>query len=150
VSSCREVQPRFKVQRLVPECRNRPQRRVGDRAGNPAERWMSANKSTDATLSVILVHGTWGRGIFVRTDRPWLGPPYWFNKASPFRKRLEEELSKRDVTPQIKCISWSGSNSVFARSAAASKLRDQLVAAPQDPGCPLYPRKRAPLRRART
>ena len=77
-------------------------------------------------LSITLVHGTWGRGIFFPTDKPWWGEPYWFDQESAFRQRLGEELEKRKVSHQIDCIDWSGSNSIFEREKAVEKLRVHL------------------------
>jgi hypothetical protein len=88
----------------------------------------------EAKFSITLVHGTWGRGIFFPTDTPWFGPPYWFNPGSPFRRHLEQELKNRKVPYQIDCITWSGSNSVFERAAAATKLSEHLLSQP--PGAP--------------
>jgi hypothetical protein len=90
-----------------------------------------ADTSAHAILNIVLVHGTWGRGIFIRTDKPRFGSPRWFNDSSPFRLRLEEELGKRNMIQQFECTSWSGSNSVFARSAAASRLRNRLNTSPE-------------------
>src|SRR5580704_10134742 len=86
---------------------------------------MSGSENADASLRVILVHGTWGRGILVPTDEPWVGT-YWFNEGSQFRNNLEGKLKERGVVPQIEFIPWSGSNSILARSRVADTLRAHL------------------------
>jgi hypothetical protein len=83
------------------------------------------NESSGIDLSITLVHGTWARGRFIPTDTPWWGT-YWFNEKSPFRTKLETELRRRGVTPQVESISWGGANSVLERGAAVSKLLAHL------------------------
>jgi hypothetical protein len=91
-----------------------------------------SSSENGASVDVILVHGTWGRGKLVATDKPWWGAPFWFDKNSEFRKRLEASLEERKVKPRIECVNWSGANSVFARAKAADELGRILAAAPRD------------------
>jgi hypothetical protein len=75
--------------------------------------------------SIILVHGTWGRGFFPRISdlkRRYLfrGSKRWFDDDSPFQERL------KSLGWPIRAFLWSGANSVHARDSAARKLADQL------------------------
>src|SRR5262249_60744241 len=75
--------------------------------------------------SIILVHGTWGRGIFPKISdlkRRYLfrGSKRWFEDGSPFHERLKA------LGWPITAFPWSGANSVHARDSAARKLSDQL------------------------
>src|SRR5262249_61467715 len=76
--------------------------------------------------SIILVHGTWGRGIFPKISdlrRRYLfrGSKRWFEDGSEFYKRL-----KLHGWP-IRAFLWSGANSVHARDGAARELSDLLA-----------------------
>ena len=75
--------------------------------------------------SIILVHGTWGRGIVPKISdlrRRYLfrGSKRWFDDDSPFQERL------KSLGWPIRAFFWSGANSVYARDSAARELSDQL------------------------
>jgi pimeloyl-ACP methyl ester carboxylesterase len=70
------------------------------------------------TLKVILVHGTWGRGVFRRKP---LAP--WCRDDSVFVRALQSALEARGVHPTVLPFNWSGDNSVFERAAAANDLQ---------------------------
>src|SRR5438270_4468723 len=81
---------------------------------------------------IILVHGTWGRGFFpsdnskVSLQKPARGGGRWFDDGSEFRQALEVALGDEPDQYVIRPLLWSGSNSVFARDAAESRLADEL------------------------
>jgi hypothetical protein len=88
-----------------------------------------------------MVHGTWGNGFFPKEYRPqhrswWRqigrSPPRWFDEKSRFRKRLESELEKENVSATFRPFLWSGANSVVARSCAADKLAELLRYDPEE------------------
>jgi len=88
---------------------------------------------------IILVHGTWGRGFFAKTqdegsceDSLSEGAKRWFEKGSDFRKNLEEQLESLSLEYSIFPFHWSGANSVLARDRAAAKLADKLKTHLQD------------------
>ena len=88
---------------------------------------------------IILVHGTWGRGFFAKTqddgsceDALSEGAKRWFEKGSDFRKNLEEQLESLSLEYSIFQFHWSGANSVLARDRAAAKLADKLKTHLQD------------------
>jgi hypothetical protein len=75
-------------------------------------------------LKIVLVHGTWGRGIFRKKE-----VADWCNSKSAFVTRLAEAI--RNELPQttvVMCppLNWSGKNSIFARERAARDLADVL------------------------
>jgi hypothetical protein len=79
--------------------------------------------------SIILVHGTWPRGVFPKrreVKRPW------FEEGSQFRAGLEAALKSASLDWPIRAFLWSGANSVHARNYAARKLSDQLRNSLQD------------------
>src|SRR5262245_52277287 len=81
--------------------------------------------------SIILVHGTWGRGFFPKISdlkRRYLfrGSKRWFEDDSSFRARLNSALENASLGLPIRAFLWSGANSVHARDDAARELSDQL------------------------
>src|SRR5262249_21494364 len=78
--------------------------------------------------SIILVHGTWGRGFFPKR-RDSLPPPnkrWWFEEGSQFRARLDEALKSASLDWPIRAFLWSGANSVHDRDCAARELSEEL------------------------
>jgi hypothetical protein len=79
------------------------------------------------SLTITLIHGTWGRGLVprIRATRP-----RWFERGSQFRSDLEYELKRKRFNYEIIEFPWTGSNSIVERDSAArelaSRLRDKL------------------------
>ena len=97
---------------------------------------------------VTLVHGTWARGVLWASDHDYSGlKPYrperrpstlrgelveaiksywrgvrWFDWPSEFRAKLGGHLANAGFDSTIRAFRWSGSNSIYARQAAAKKL----------------------------
>ena len=102
----------------------------------------SAAKESVRTCIITMVHGTWGRGFFpkeyMEEPRSWLGKffpaarPPWFHEGSVFRRRLESELRKANITATFRTFRWSGANSVFHRARAADELNRLLASDPND------------------
>jgi hypothetical protein len=102
----------------------------------------SAAKESVRTCIITMVHGTWGRGFFPKEymagPRSWLGKlfpaarPPWFHEGSVFRRRLESELRKENITATFRTFRWSGANSVFHRARAADELNRLLASDPDD------------------
>ena len=89
---------------------------------------------------IILVHGTWGRGVFPKRqdegsckDSTSQTGTRWFEKGSQFRTALETQLNTMSVGYSLRSFCWSGANSVFERDRAATKLAAELKADLQDP-----------------
>jgi hypothetical protein len=82
-------------------------------------------ESVSHELLITLLHGTWGRGFFPRL-RTQDQRPLWFEKKSPFPRRLSAELT--DIPHEINPLLWSGSNSIFERDKAAHALATHLIA----------------------
>jgi predicted esterase len=80
-------------------------------------------------IVVTLVHGTWGRGLFPRTNRRLPKPELrrWFEPESKFRKQLEERLAG-GVRYAIEVFCWSGANSIRERERATQELNQLLLA----------------------
>lgn len=76
-------------------------------------------------LLITLVHGTWGRGFFLRRQRQG-HPPLWFEEGSPFLARLSAELG--DIPHKTNPLLWSGANSIFERDKTAQVLAGHLSA----------------------
>src|SRR5215813_14771660 len=80
--------------------------------------------------SIILVHGTWGRGIFPKMSdlrrRYSRGTKGWFEEGSQFCARLDAALKSASLDWPIRAFLWSGANSVHARDRAAMDLSKQL------------------------
>jgi hypothetical protein len=68
---------------------------------------------------IILVHGTWGRGFFLKSQdegssenaqskeaRRWARR--WFEKGSEFREKLEEQLKSMSLEYSVYPFHWSG------------------------------------------
>jgi hypothetical protein len=74
-------------------------------------------------LKVLLVHGTWARGIIRKTP-----VARWCRPDSYFVGQLLDELEERlpTVSPTITAINWCGSNSIMCRAEAANNLKNQL------------------------
>ena len=80
--------------------------------------------------TIVLVHGTWGRGFFPKSQEASLCPPnkrWWFEEGSQFRTRLDKALKGASLDCRIRKFLWSGANSVQARDCAARELSDQLT-----------------------
>jgi hypothetical protein len=87
-------------------------------------------------LLITLIHGTWGRGFFPRNQqapvkqdhkrglRTQTLRPLWFEEGSPFRTRLDTELS--DISHESKPLYWSGKNAIFERDKAARVLAEYI------------------------
>jgi hypothetical protein len=79
--------------------------------------------------SIILVHGTWGRGFFPKHREVSLFPPHkrwWFEEGSQFYAGLDAALNSAALSWPIRAFLWSGANSVHARDCAARELSAQL------------------------
>lgn len=72
-------------------------------------------------LAITLVHGTWGRGVFPALSPPWRRP-FWFEPGGEFHDRLKQGLADREINAPFHAFTWSGSNSIFERLAAAQRL----------------------------
>jgi hypothetical protein len=94
---------------------------------------------------IILVHGTWGRGVFpssTETVPTEIVPDdevleaddaaRWYEPTSWFRISLSYHLRDYGVSAQIEAFLWSGANSVYERDAAAHKLKDRILASEDD------------------
>jgi pimeloyl-ACP methyl ester carboxylesterase len=83
---------------------------------------------------VILVHGTWSRGML-----PFLRSPLaaWCKPGSRIRKSIEKTLGADNLIFEI--VSWSGSNSVGARLSATRVLKRRLTELREKhPRSPIY------------
>jgi hypothetical protein len=81
-----------------------------------------------AALTVVLIHGTWGRGFFLKllTGEPATWVTGKHRDFCRLRNRLEQLLVDRDV--QYRYFNWSGRNTTFARRSAAMRLASELEA----------------------
>ena len=83
-------------------------------------------------LDIILVHGTWGRGIFPssRPSPKSVAKPRWFQPHSRLRASLEKALSDapESLTYSVSTFERSGANSFIERSEAAQSLAARLDA----------------------
>lgn len=91
----------------------------------------AANAARVRPCSIILVHGTWGRGIFpkmsdLKRRHLFRGAKRWFDNDSPFQARLNMALKSASLGGPIRAFLWSGANSVHARDCAAKELSTQL------------------------
>jgi hypothetical protein len=83
---------------------------------------------------VTLVHGTWGRGIFKKANDT---TGLWFDQQSDFVVSLRSTFARYHLAPEFLEFSWSGSNSITARSDAARGLVAHLTTAfDNEPLCP--------------
>ena len=81
--------------------------------------------------SIILVHGTWGRGFFpeisdLRRRYLFLGNKRWFEEGSQFLAGLNMALKSASLDWPVRAFLWNGANSVHARDCAARKLSEEL------------------------
>src|SRR5262245_29667993 len=86
--------------------------------------------------SIILVHGTWGRGFFPKRRQVSLLPPsdrWWLEEGSQCHAGLVEALKSASLNWPIRAFLWSGANSIHARDCAARELSQQLRKDLQDP-----------------
>jgi hypothetical protein len=89
----------------------------------------NASSQTQTHCRIILVHGTWGRGFFLKQANSELRQgreQRWFEEGSLFRRVLEAQLQQSSLNWSIRSFLWSGANSVYARDLAAKKLADDL------------------------
>ena len=88
------------------------------------------SKYEDAALLFVLVHGTWGRGMFPSDgpSRASRKQPRWFEPESRFRTSLKWHLaqSSSELTYAVDTFEWSGSNSFIERAQAAERLAARL------------------------
>lgn len=87
----------------------------------------------DVPAVVILVHGTWGRGVI-----PWLQKPIatWCEENSDVCKVCREELGDRTLFVPF---SWSGANSPAGRLDASEKLAGRLAQIRKEhPSSPIF------------
>jgi hypothetical protein len=110
------------------------------------EDWSVISPATDDTpahtarvsrCSIILVHGTWGRGIFPKMSdlrRSYFrATKGWFEEGSQFCAGLDAALKNASLDWPIRAFLWSGANSVHARDRAARDLSNQLREDLRDP-----------------
>jgi pimeloyl-ACP methyl ester carboxylesterase len=93
----------------------------------------SSPDSNNVPAVVILVHGTWGRGVI-----PWLKKPVatWCEENSDVCKVCREELGERTVFIPFP---WSGANSPAARLDASEKLAGRLAQIRKEhPSSPIF------------
>lgn len=76
-------------------------------------------------LHLILVHGTWGRGLPFLAQRRERGAR-WCRGDSRFSERLKWHLQKRCITHETNQFLWSGANSFRGRDRAARRLADLI------------------------
>jgi hypothetical protein len=89
----------------------------------------SADLARVRSCSIILVHGTWGRGFFPKDREVSLYPPNkrrWFEEGSHFCVSLGAALKNASLEWPIRAFLWSGANSVHARDISAKALSDHL------------------------
>lgn len=104
---------------------------------SPAMDDTPADAGQVSRCSIILVHGTWGRGIFPKMSD--LSRSYfratkgWFEEGSQFCSRLDAALKNASLDWPIRAFLWSGANSVHARDCAARDLSNQLREDLKDP-----------------
>jgi len=86
-------------------------------------------KRPQPKITINLVHGTWGRGLYPRsrskvdTDRL---KRRWFEDGSRFRSSLSKELARSGIAHEFRPFLWSGANSVRERDFAAKELATRL------------------------
>ena len=104
---------------------------------SPAMDDTPADAARLSRCSILLVHGTWGRGIFPKMSdlrRGYFrGTKRWFEEGSQFCERLDAALKSESLDWPIRAFLWSGANSVHARDRAARDLSKQLREDLQDP-----------------
>lgn len=94
----------------------------------PVANGSSAPTGRVSSCSVILMHGTWGRGFFPKdSDAQGRGrTKRWFDKDSDFRKHLEARLKGASLLWPVESFPWSGANSIYTRDQAARCLAEKL------------------------
>jgi hypothetical protein len=104
---------------------------------SPATDDTPAHTARVCRCSVILVHGTWGRGIFPKMSdlrrRYFRGTKRWFEDGSPFCVEMDAALKSASLDWPIRAFLWSGANSVHDRDRAARDLSKQLREDLKDP-----------------
>jgi hypothetical protein len=80
--------------------------------------------------SVVLVHGTWPRGIIRAIIPGWStifgANSTWFDAGSAFRTQLSKTAGD-NVDVEITSFLWSGSNSILERAEAARRFAAYLI-----------------------
>jgi hypothetical protein len=104
---------------------------------SPAMDDTPADAARVSRRSIILVHGTWGRGIFPKMSdlrrRYFRGTKGWFEEGSQFCAGLDAALKSASLDWPIRAFLWSGANSVHARDRAARDLSKLLREDLKDP-----------------
>jgi Alpha/beta hydrolase family len=101
-------------------------------AVSPAMNDTPAGATGANPCSIILVHGTWGRGFIPnisdlrRKISLFASDKSWFEDDSPFHERLNTALKSALLDWPVRSFLWTGTNSVHARDCAARELSDQL------------------------
>src|SRR5712664_4011993 len=89
-------------------------------------------------LVIIMIHGTWGRGIFPSARALMRRRPLWFEPESDFHNDLVRQLNNTGVEVQTSFVEWSGANSFKERELAARKLVETIdLRAKQFPNVPI-------------
>ncbi|MCK1339964.1 hypothetical protein IVB38_29160 [Bradyrhizobium sp. 38] len=89
-------------------------------------------------LFIIMIHGTWGRGIFPSSRALIHRQPRWYEPGSGFHNDLVSQLNERGIEVQASFIKWSGANSFKGREFAAKKLAEAIdLRAKQFPNVPI-------------
>jgi hypothetical protein len=105
---------------------------------SPAMDDTPADAARASWYSIILVHGTWGRGIFPKMSdlrrRYFRETKRWFEDGSQFCAEVDAALKSASLDWQIRAFLWSGANSVHDRDRAARDLSKQLKEDLKDPG----------------
>jgi hypothetical protein len=105
-------------------------------SGSPAMTDRPIDAARVSRCTIVLVHGTWGRGPFPKRREASLYPPnkrWWFEEGSQFQTRLDKALKGASLDWRIRAFHWSGANSVQARDCAARELSKRLTEDLQDP-----------------
>jgi hypothetical protein len=104
---------------------------------SPATDDTPADAARVSRCSIILVHGTWGRGIFPKMSdlrrRYFRGTKRWFEDGSQFCVEVGAALKSASLDWPIRAFLWSGANSVHDRDRAARDLSKQLREDLKDP-----------------
>jgi hypothetical protein len=80
---------------------------------------MMMEEESNKNLHIVLVHGTWGRGLFrLQPIAPWC------QEGSSFRRGLLNSLqqSMPNVHISVSPFNWSGANSILERAKASQEL----------------------------
>src|SRR5262249_7325113 len=104
---------------------------------SPAMGDSPADAVQTSRCSILLVHGTWGRGIFPKISdlkrNYFRDTKRWFEEGSQFCDGLDAALKSASLDSPIRAFLWSGANSVHARDRAARDLSKQLREGLKDP-----------------